>query len=181
MKVLVINAGSSSFKYQLIDMTNESVIAKGLCERIGTAGNIKHKAADGRTYEADYPMPTHMEAFDCLIHALTKSEAKVLDSLDEITAVGHRVVQGGDDHHGLSHRDDQRGEPLGGYGVNDPLLAADKAADHEQKEGQNDGEKCGKAHASYPSFPSSSFCLMRFMSSSISSFLRGSRRRAAGW
>ncbi len=96
MKVLVINAGSSSFKYQLIDMTNESVIAKGLCERIGTAGNIKHKAADGRTYEADYPMPTHMEAFDCLIHALTKSEAKVLDSLDEITAVGHRVVQGGD-------------------------------------------------------------------------------------
>lgn len=96
MKVLVINAGSSSFKYQLIDMTNESVIAKGLCERIGTAGNIKHKAADGRTYEVDYPMPTHMEAFDCLIHALTKSEAKVLDSLDEITAVGHRVVQGGD-------------------------------------------------------------------------------------
>ena len=96
MKVLVINAGSSSFKYQLIDMTDESVIAKGLCERIGTAGNIKHKAADGRVYEADYPMPTHMEAFDCLIHALTKSEAKVLDSLDEISAVGHRVVQGGD-------------------------------------------------------------------------------------
>ncbi len=96
MKILVINAGSSSFKYQLIDMTDESVIAKGLCERIGTAGNIKHKAADGRVYEADYPMPTHMEAFDCLIYALTKSEAKVLDSLDEIKAVGHRVVQGGD-------------------------------------------------------------------------------------
>lgn len=96
MKILVINAGSSSFKYQLIDMTDESVIAKGLCERIGTAGNIKHKAADGRVYEAEYPMPTHMEAFDCLIYALTKSEAKVLDSLDEIKAVGHRVVQGGD-------------------------------------------------------------------------------------
>lgn len=96
MKILVINAGSSSFKYQLIDMTDESVIAKGLCERIGTAGNIKHKAADGRVYEAEYSMPTHMEAFDCLIYALTKSEAKVLDSLDEISAVGHRVVQGGD-------------------------------------------------------------------------------------
>lgn len=96
MKILVINAGSSSFKYQLIDMTDESVIAKGLCERIGTAGNIKHKAADGRVYEAEYPMPTHMEAFDCLIYALTKSEAKVLDSLDEIKSVGHRVVQGGD-------------------------------------------------------------------------------------
>lgn len=96
MKILVINAGSSSFKYQLIDMRDESVIAKGLCERIGTAGNIKHKAADGRVYEADYAMPTHMEAFDCLIYALTQSEAKVLDSLDEIYAVGHRVVQGGD-------------------------------------------------------------------------------------
>ena len=96
MKILVINAGSSSFKYQLIDMTDESVIAKGLCERIGTAGNIKHKAADGRVYEAEYPMPTHMEAFDCLVYALTKSEAKVLDSLDEISAVGHRLVQGGD-------------------------------------------------------------------------------------
>ena len=96
MKILVINAGSSSFKYQLIDMTDESVIAKGLCERIGTAGNIKHKAADGRVYEAEYSMPTHMEAFDCLIYALTESEAKVIDSLDEISAVGHRVVQGGD-------------------------------------------------------------------------------------
>ena len=96
MKILVINAGSSSFKYQLIDMTDESVIAKGLCERIGSAGNIKHTAADGRVYKADYPMPTHMEAFDCLIYALTKSEAKVIDSLDEINAVGHRVVQGGD-------------------------------------------------------------------------------------
>jgi len=95
MKILVINAGSSSLKYQLIDMENEQVLAKGLCERIGVTGAISHKAADGRTYSADTPMPTHSEAFEAVVYAMTKSEAKVIDSFDEISAIGHRIVQGG--------------------------------------------------------------------------------------
>ncbi|HHW46355.1 MAG TPA: acetate kinase [Clostridiales bacterium] len=95
MKILVINAGSSSLKYQLFDMTDETVLAKGLCERIGQDGKIKHTAFDGRTYEASYDMPTHSEAFNCLVYALTESDAKVIDSMSEISAVGHRIVQGG--------------------------------------------------------------------------------------
>ena len=95
MKIFVVNAGSSSLKYQLIDMENESVLAKGLCERIGVTGAIKHKAADGRTYNAEIPMPTHSEAFEAVVYAMTKSEAKVIDSFDEISAIGHRIVQGG--------------------------------------------------------------------------------------
>lgn len=66
MKILVVNAGSSSLKYQLIDMENEHVLAKGICERIGFTGCISHKTADGRKYEAGLPMPTHSEAFKCL-------------------------------------------------------------------------------------------------------------------
>ena len=95
MKVLVINAGSSSLKYQLIDMDNEQVICKGLCERIGVSGGISHKAADGRTYEAETAMPTHSEAFEAVVYAMTKSDAKVIDSFDEVSAIGHRIVQGG--------------------------------------------------------------------------------------
>lgn len=95
MKIFVVNAGSSSLKYQLIDMENEQVLAKGLCERIGVTGAISHKAADGRTYSADTPMPTHSEAFEAVVYAMTKSKAKVIDSFDEISAIGHRIVQGG--------------------------------------------------------------------------------------
>ncbi len=95
MKIFVVNAGSSSLKYQLIDMDDEKVLAKGLCERIGVTGAISHKAADGRKYEAETPMPTHSEAFEAVVYALTKSEAKVIDSFDEISAIGHRIVQGG--------------------------------------------------------------------------------------
>ena len=95
MKIFVVNAGSSSLKYQLIDMENEQVLAKGLCERIGVTGAISHKSADGRTYAAETPMPTHSEAFEAVVYALTKSEAKVIDSFDEIAAIGHRIVQGG--------------------------------------------------------------------------------------
>ena len=95
MKVLVINAGSSSVKYQLLDMKDESVLAKGLCERIGMAGNIKHSTADGRTYAADIDMPTHKEALTVLFQTLTTGDAKVIDNVSEITAVGHRIVQGG--------------------------------------------------------------------------------------
>jgi len=95
MKIFVVNAGSSSLKYQLIDMGNEQVIAKGICERIGVSGVISHKAANGATYSAETPMPTHSEAFDAVVYALTKSEAKVIDSFDEVSAIGHRIVQGG--------------------------------------------------------------------------------------
>ncbi|MBQ1988823.1 MAG: acetate kinase [Clostridia bacterium] len=95
MKIFVVNAGSSSLKYQLIDMENEQVLCKGLCERIGVTGEITHKAADGRTYKSETPMPTHTEAFEAVVFAMTKSEAKVIDSLDEVSAIGHRAVQGG--------------------------------------------------------------------------------------
>lgn len=95
MKIFVVNAGSSSLKYQLIDMENEKVLCKGLCERIGVTGAISHKAADGRTYTADTAMPTHSEAFEAVVYALTESEAKVIDSFDEVSAIGHRIVQGG--------------------------------------------------------------------------------------
>lgn len=97
MKVFVVNAGSSSLKYQLIDMENEQVLAKGLCERIGVTGVITHKAADGRVYSAETPMPTHSEAFEAVVYAMTKSEAKVIDSLDEVGAIGHRVVHGAEE------------------------------------------------------------------------------------
>lgn len=95
MKIFVVNAGSSSLKYQLIDMENEQVLAKGLCERIGVTGAISHKTADGRAYSAEIPMPTHSEAFEAVVYALTKSEASVISSFDEISAIGHRIVQGG--------------------------------------------------------------------------------------
>ncbi len=95
MKIFVVNAGSSSLKYQLIDMENEQVLCKGLCERIGVTGAITHKAFDGRTYTATPDMPTHSEAFEAVVFALTKSEAKVIDSFDEVAAIGHRIVQGG--------------------------------------------------------------------------------------
>jgi acetate kinase len=96
MKILVVNAGSSSLKYQLIDMKDESVLAKGICERIGTdKGHIKHSTADGRKFEADADMPTHSEAFDECVKALTGDEYGVIKSMSEINAVGHRIVQGG--------------------------------------------------------------------------------------
>ena len=99
MKIFVVNAGSSTLKYQVIDMTDESLVCKGLCDRIGAAdgsmGKITHKTPDGRVYTADAPMPTHAEAFESVVYALTKSDAKVMDSFSEISAIGHRVVQGG--------------------------------------------------------------------------------------
>lgn len=94
MKILVINAGSSSLKYQLIDMDDESVIAKGNCERIGIGGHITHKAFDGRQYESDCDFPTHTEAFEKVVEVLTTGEAAVIKSMEEISAVGHRIVQG---------------------------------------------------------------------------------------
>ncbi|MDR0984080.1 MAG: acetate kinase [Ruminococcus sp.] len=94
MIILVINAGSSSLKYQLLNMENEQVIAKGNCDRIGIGGHIAHKTFDGRAFDADCDFPTHTEAFEKLVEVLTKSDAAVLKSMDEISAVGHRIVQG---------------------------------------------------------------------------------------
>lgn len=94
MIILVVNAGSSSLKYQLIDMKDESVIAKGNCDRIGIDGHISHKTLDGRTLNEDCDFPTHTEAFMKLVDVLTKGDASVIKSMDKISAVGHRIVQG---------------------------------------------------------------------------------------
>lgn len=96
MKILVINAGSSSLKYQFIDMNGEVLIAKGLCDRIGVPENssIEHKVGDNKFAEK-IAMPTHVEAFEAVIKALTQGEGKVIDDISEIAAIGHRVVQGG--------------------------------------------------------------------------------------
>ncbi len=94
MKILVINAGSSSLKYQLINMDDESVIAKGNCERIGIDGHITHKTFDGKKVSEDCVFPTHTEAFERVVKALTEGEGAVISSMDEIAAVGHRIVQG---------------------------------------------------------------------------------------
>ena len=96
MKILVINAGSSSLKYQLIDMDTEEMIAKGNCERIGIEGSfIGHKTADGRSYCEEVDMPDHSKAFKVVAEALLDKEHGVIENLDEVTAIGHRVVQGG--------------------------------------------------------------------------------------
>ncbi len=94
MKVLVINAGSSSLKYQLIEMDNEQVIAKGNCERIGVGGFITHRVTGGAKIEKEMEFPTHKEAFIEVVKQLTSGEGKVLDDISEIVAIGHRVLHG---------------------------------------------------------------------------------------
>lgn len=95
MNILVINAGSSSLKYQLIDMKDESVLAKGLCERIGIGGAITHKAGDyADSHNADFP--THAEAFQEVVKLLSTGEHAVIADVSEIHAIGHRIVQGGE-------------------------------------------------------------------------------------
>lgn len=97
MKILVVNAGSSSLKYQLIDMEGQIVMAKGLCDRIGIPGSlIKHNALDGRSVTREIVMKDHNDAISALIKVLTHEEWGVLKSLDELNAVGHRVVHGGE-------------------------------------------------------------------------------------
>ena len=98
MKILVINAGSSSLKYQLIDMENEQLLAKGLCERIGIDGHLKHSplVGDKPVFNEDLAMPTHAEAIAAVIEKLTSAEYGVVSSMKEIDAVGHRVVHGGE-------------------------------------------------------------------------------------
>ena len=95
MKILVVNAGSSSLKYQLFDMDERKVLAKGLCEKIGLSGIITHKRPGKPTYEADYPMPSHNEAIALVLKLLTDAEWGVIENVDEIAAVGHRFAHGG--------------------------------------------------------------------------------------
>ena len=101
MKVLVINAGSSSLKYQLMDTDTRDVLAKGLCERIGIDGRLTHKVpAKDLKHEADIPMPTHAEAIQSVLDALLSDAHGVIRSVSEIDAVGHRVVHGGEEFAG---------------------------------------------------------------------------------
>ena len=96
MDILVINAGSSSLKYQLIDMTNEEVKAKGLAERIGIEGsNLKHQPLGKEKVIIEKPMETHTDAITLVLDALLNEEYGVIKSMDEISAVGHRVLHGG--------------------------------------------------------------------------------------
>lgn len=96
MKILVINCGSSSLKYQLIDMTDESVIAKGLCERIGIEGSkLTHEPAGKDKVVIEKAMPTHQTAIELVMEALQNPEHGVIKSTDEISAIGHRVLHGG--------------------------------------------------------------------------------------
>ena len=96
MNVLVINCGSSSLKFQLINSESEAVLAKGLCERIGIDGRLTYQPAGGEKEVSDLAMPTHTEAIQFVIDALTNPETGVVKSLDEIGAVGHRLVHGGE-------------------------------------------------------------------------------------
>ena len=96
MKILVINAGSSSLKYQLFDMDNEQMLCKGNCERIGGEGSfIGHKTADGREMTKEGFMPDHTAAFSFVKDARLDAEFGVIENLDEVSAIGHRIVQGG--------------------------------------------------------------------------------------
>ncbi len=96
MKILVVNCGSSSLKYQLIDSETEEWIAKGLCERIGIDGRISYQPAGGDKETEESPMPDHTNAIKLVLEKLTNEKTGVLKSLDEIGAVGHRIVHGGE-------------------------------------------------------------------------------------
>lgn len=96
MKILVINCGSSSLKYQLIDMDHESVLAKGLCERIGIDGSkLTHEPAGKDKFIIEKPMPTHKTAIELVMEALLDADHGVIKDTGEISAIGHRVLHGG--------------------------------------------------------------------------------------
>ena len=95
MNVLVVNCGSSSLKFQLINSETEEVAAKGLCERIGLDGRLVYQPANGEKEVTEAPMPTHTEAIKMVLDALVNEKTGVLKSLDEVEAIGHRVLHGG--------------------------------------------------------------------------------------
>lgn len=100
MKVLVINCGSSSLKYQLIDSETEAVLAKGLCERIGIDGRLVYQPAGGEKETVEAAMPAHTQAIQMVLDILINPKSGVLKSLEEVDAIGHRVLHGG---HKLTH------------------------------------------------------------------------------
>ena len=96
MNILVINCGSSSLKYQLINSETEGVLAKGLCERLGIDGMLTYQPEGGEKEKSEIAMPTHTEAINAVLAALTNEKSGVIKSLSEVGAVGHRVVHGGE-------------------------------------------------------------------------------------
>ena len=96
MLVFVLNAGSSSLKYQLINAQTEEVKASGLVERIGIDGILKHEVGENKKLTFEVAIPTHKEAIELVLNTLTNDETKVINSIDEIEAIGHRVVHGGE-------------------------------------------------------------------------------------
>ena len=108
MKVLVINAGSSSLKYQLIDIKDQRLLAKGLCERIGFEDSVhKYSREDGGAQKTVLTLHNHVEAIEVMLALLTDSENGVIESMDEIKAIGHRVVHGGEAFNKSTLIDDQ--------------------------------------------------------------------------
>ncbi len=95
MKILVVNAGSTTLKYQLFDATDYSVLAKGNCERIGDGGHVKHELPSGKLYSEDTVLNTHADAAAIVVKLLTDAEYGCISDLSEIGAVGHRIVHGG--------------------------------------------------------------------------------------
>ena len=112
MKVLVLNAGSSSLKYQVIDMADERMLGKGIVEKIGTGltGKLEQKVADdkSKTIVIEEVIDNHTVAFGLVMKALTDPEKGIISSMDEIGAIGHRVLHGGEDFttsaHARQHR-----------------------------------------------------------------------------
>ena len=107
MKILVINSGSSSLKYQLFDMESGNVLAKGGCERIGAGGAVTHKVPGRENYSIEVDLPSHDRALEIVFGLLTDKEHGVISSIDEIDAVGHRVAHGGEKYTKSSRVDDE--------------------------------------------------------------------------
>ena len=99
MLIFVLNAGSSSLKYQLIHAQTAEIKASGIVERIGIDGILKHEIGKNKKITFEIPMPTHKEAINFILHTLTHEETKVIDNIEEIKAIGHRVAHGGEYFH----------------------------------------------------------------------------------
>lgn len=97
MKILVVNAGSSSLKYQLIEMTKEEVICKGTVECIGIEGSKNTHKVDGKAYVVERPLADHTDAFNLVMECLTDAQYGSISSPGEISAIGHRVVHSGEE------------------------------------------------------------------------------------
>ena len=96
MKILILNAGSSSLKYQLMDMDGEKMLAKGLVDRIGIEGSAIKQTVGDKVYKLETPAPKHTDAIRLMLKALTDPEKGAMKNLDEIAAFGHRVLHGGE-------------------------------------------------------------------------------------